>query len=457
MPGSVSVTCRAVQLVPDGARHGFAEPGTDHGLHATPLEAARHDQPLDLARALPDALDAELAPEPLGGVRAHVAAPAEDLHDPVGDPVRRLAREQLRHRGLRVHQLRVCALVVQAGGLVREQARGRCLAGGVGERERHALVVEDARAELLALERPARPDLEQAPHRADAARPDQDTLLDEPRVGEPVTVADRPESRGVRHGHVLERHRRVADREGVRERRVVHDADALEFAVDEEDRGPEARAIAVVSDHVEDEEVTAIAGGREPLLGRDPPAVARSGRAAGHGRGIRAGLRLGDRVGLVSLTAQRRAQVGVDLLGRAVREHVGRVRHLPPDGVGVASVGLVHGDLLEQRAPVAAVLGQVVQPDEPGLLRRSRDRGAPLGRQQAAGELCLDLVGNAVALDEGMRPRREPCDIRHRPVTSLASSSKTLTNRSTSASPCVIERVHSSSRPGVMNTPRFML
>ena len=40
VPGSVSVTCSRRSAGTDGARHGLAEPGTDHGLHAAPLEAA---------------------------------------------------------------------------------------------------------------------------------------------------------------------------------------------------------------------------------------------------------------------------------------------------------------------------------------------------------------------------------------------------------------------------------
>src|SRR3954447_17305347 len=42
-------------------------------LDAAPLEAAGDHQPLDLRRALPDAVDAQLAPEALRRVAAHVA------------------------------------------------------------------------------------------------------------------------------------------------------------------------------------------------------------------------------------------------------------------------------------------------------------------------------------------------------------------------------------------------
>src|SRR5204863_8731782 len=43
------------------------------------------------------------------------------------------------------------------------------------------------------------------------------------------------------------------------------------------------------------------------------------------------------------------------------------------------------------------------------------------------------------------------------PLIATASSSKTSTYRSTASSVCVTDRVHSSSRPGVMRIPRFVL
>ena len=43
-------------------------------------QAARDDEPLDLARPLPDAVDPQLAVEPRSRVLDHVPAPAEDLH-----------------------------------------------------------------------------------------------------------------------------------------------------------------------------------------------------------------------------------------------------------------------------------------------------------------------------------------------------------------------------------------
>src|SRR5262245_61147253 len=54
------------------------------------VEAAGDDDPLDLAGAFPDAVDAQLAEEALGHVLPHIAAAAEDLHRAVGHPVRHL-------------------------------------------------------------------------------------------------------------------------------------------------------------------------------------------------------------------------------------------------------------------------------------------------------------------------------------------------------------------------------
>ena len=53
---------------------------------------------------------------------------------------------------------------------------------------------------------------------------------------------------------------------------------------------------------------------------RQPPSIARRGRR--DARRVRAGVLLGHRVGVVQLAAQRGLQLALDLLGRAVREHV---------------------------------------------------------------------------------------------------------------------------------------
>src|SRR5262245_66600135 len=54
---------------------------------STLQQAIGDDQALDLARALPDALDPQLAIEALRHVLAHVAASAEDLDGAVRDAV----------------------------------------------------------------------------------------------------------------------------------------------------------------------------------------------------------------------------------------------------------------------------------------------------------------------------------------------------------------------------------
>lgn len=77
---------------------------------------------LDLAGALPDALDAQLAVVALGGVAGLVAAPAEQLHGAVGHAPGHLGGEQLRHRDLAVHHARVLVAVQGRRGRVGQQA-----------------------------------------------------------------------------------------------------------------------------------------------------------------------------------------------------------------------------------------------------------------------------------------------------------------------------------------------
>src|ERR1700760_513339 len=81
-------------------------------------QLAGDDGALDLAGAFPDAFDAEFAVEALGYVLAHVAAAAEHLDGPVGDPVGHFRGVQLGHRTLRVGDLDVSAGVDAAGRFV---------------------------------------------------------------------------------------------------------------------------------------------------------------------------------------------------------------------------------------------------------------------------------------------------------------------------------------------------
>src|ERR1700750_838466 len=79
---------------------------------------AGDDHALDLAGALPDPLDTELAEEALSHVLAHVAAAAEHLDGAVGDTTRHLRGVELGHRALRVRHLDIRAAVDAAGRLV---------------------------------------------------------------------------------------------------------------------------------------------------------------------------------------------------------------------------------------------------------------------------------------------------------------------------------------------------
>ena len=118
----------------------------------------------------------------------------------------------------------------------------------------------------------------------------------------------------------------------------------------------------------------------------------------------------------------------------------------------------MHDDLLEQAQPLPAVLGRVVEADHARLLGGAHDLGYGLGRQAPAVQLGRHLVRQAVLVDEAPRARRELRQIAlAHAVRSLASSANTSMKRSMSASSCCTESVHSSSRPGVMKTPRFML
>src|SRR4029078_11538005 len=103
-------------------------------------------------------------------------------------------------------------------------------------------------------------------------------------------------------------------------------------------------------------------------------AVPAAPRRPAHASRIRAGFGFRDRVALAALAAQRGAELAVDLIGRAVREHVGDARDVPPDAVGVAPEGLVHDHLLEQAHALPAVLARVVASEQPRVLSYPRQR-----------------------------------------------------------------------------------
>src|SRR3954470_3621627 len=73
-------------------------------------EVSRHDDALDLTRALADAPDSQLAVPPLERQILGHARPAVDLHRPIYDAAGRLRRHQLGHGGFRAELLAAVGL-----------------------------------------------------------------------------------------------------------------------------------------------------------------------------------------------------------------------------------------------------------------------------------------------------------------------------------------------------------
>ena len=127
-------------------------------------------------------------------------------------------------------------VVGQPGALAGEQPRGRRVGGRIGEREADALEVVDPLAELDPLGRPLEGQGQQPFHRAGAARPDVDPLLDEPLVGQLVGPSDPAEHGRRRHPDVGQHELGVAVGERVGVVGVVAHDDAGRVVVDEEER-----------------------------------------------------------------------------------------------------------------------------------------------------------------------------------------------------------------------------
>ena len=190
----------------------------------------------------------------------------------------------------------------------------------------------------------------------------------------------------------------MAVRIGVGEGRVVHHLDAVELAVDEEQRG-QALAVHEGARH-HDVHRRDVAVGHEPLLAVDRPAAL---RARGRGldpRGVGARLRLGDRVGVVQLAAQRRLQVALDLLGRAAGEHVVGAGHVPRQRVRRAPELLLDEEPLRLRPALAAVLARVQAARQAGSDRLALDPLLQLVGDPAAASLRQLLVRDQQLVDE---------------------------------------------------------
>src|SRR5438552_755915 len=103
-----------------------------------------HD-PLDLARALVNAIDTRIPVGPLDPELAHVAHPAMDLDRGVGDPSKVLGREELRHR----RPVRDPLAAVRTGrGVVDHQPRGMDADRGIGQHPLDRLMDGDRLPEL---------------------------------------------------------------------------------------------------------------------------------------------------------------------------------------------------------------------------------------------------------------------------------------------------------------------
>src|SRR5215204_213499 len=152
----------------------------DIGLHAALQKAAGEDEALDLARPLPDPVDADLAPEARDRVLGHVATAAEDLEGAVDDAPGRLGGEELRRSHLPVDDLAVLVGVERVSRVVGEESCRQELGQRVCELEGDTLVLGDRLPEGDTLQRPVAGDAERALRGAAAARRDEQALDEEP-------------------------------------------------------------------------------------------------------------------------------------------------------------------------------------------------------------------------------------------------------------------------------------
>ena len=147
-------------------------------------QLARDHEPLDLARALADGRELDVAEELLRRVVLDEPVAAVNLHAVLGGAHRDLAGEQLGHRRLERH---APALILQPGRAIGQQPRRFDAGGVVDQLPANRLERADRRAELLPLEGVAARRLVGALGQADGQRGDADAAgvehlqrLDEP-------------------------------------------------------------------------------------------------------------------------------------------------------------------------------------------------------------------------------------------------------------------------------------
>src|SRR5215207_304302 len=116
-----------------------------------PQQRARYDMALDLARALPDALDAGIAPDAFQRKVLHEAHAAMDLDGLIGDHGEHFGSLQLRHRHVHVLDR---ALVIFPCRLEGKQPGRLHFHRHIGKLEGNSLELADLLAELRAVDRP---------------------------------------------------------------------------------------------------------------------------------------------------------------------------------------------------------------------------------------------------------------------------------------------------------------
>ena len=195
----------------------------------------------------------------------------------------------------------------------------------------------------------------------------------------------------------------MAVRVGVGERRVVDHLDAGSVGVDCEEGRKPVVAVDDVGHH--DQDRGDVAGRHEPLLAVQAKAVGGALGRRGDAAGVRAGVPLGDGVGVADLAAKGGEEVALDLrVGSVVPDVVG-VRDVPVDRVGRAAELLFDQRPLERRPALAAVLGLVEAADEAGVDRLGLDVVDRVLGQAAEAALGLLLEREEDVLDESARAR----------------------------------------------------
>ncbi len=247
---------------------------------------------------------------------------------------------------------------------------------GVRDHALDQLPVDQRLATLHALPGPIDREGQGPLGRTDGAGADHQPLL-----GEPVAGQFEPRADLAQHGlrpdvHVLEGELGMLVDERVRVAGNVGDLHARGVDIDEEHRR------GVLGLHVcqHDQIVGDVAHGDEPLLPVDHVAAVAVGRRGGQSRReVRSGTGFRDRDRVATVAARTRDQVALTLLGRRVRERVGRAPHGVPQRVGELAELVLDHHLLEDGQARAAELGRRVDRLQARVEHRRLDRRVRLG------------------------------------------------------------------------------